>query len=119
MLLDEGAHSVQGPEFSSEAARGAGPLAQHFGELLPLVGSQSRLTATGMGFGIESVFGVLSGGVAPSADRTGRGLDVSRDLPNAPAGLQEGDGDATSNFELGRSAFGSHRPLIGTWGQSL
>ena len=110
VLLDEAGHPGPGPEFIS-AAMGASTLVQEFDEPLLLVEAQAGLTAARMGFGVEARVGELGCGVAPSADGTGGGLDVSGHVPNTPDGLQEGDGDATSNFELDSCAFRSHRPL--------
>jgi hypothetical protein len=50
-------------------------------------------------------------GIAPAPAGTGRGLDVAGHVTDAPAGLQEGDGDAAADFELERGPCGLMRPL--------
>ena len=66
-----------------------------------------------MGFGVEPRPGMLHHGIAPAPDGTGGGLDVSGHVTDAPAGLQQEDGDSASDFELDARAFGSHKTLIG------
>ena len=58
MLLNQGGHSGQEPEFISKAMI-MGVLAQQFGEPLQLFRAQSGLTAAGMGFRVKSMVGVL------------------------------------------------------------
>ena len=92
---------------------GANPLAPECDQVVALFETEFRLTATRMGFGIESRLSRPSHGIAPASDGTGEGLDVSGYPTDAPAGLQQGDSDATSHFELNGCAFGSHEALIG------
>ena len=87
MALDEGGDPRQGPEFVS-AAVGTSPLAQELEQVLSVFGMEFGLTAAGMGFGIESCLWGLSDGIAPSADRTGRGLGMSSYSAHAPAGFE-------------------------------
>jgi hypothetical protein len=104
--------AFEGPEFIAEALS-ASPLAQEADELLTLFQTEFWLTATRMRFGIEPRCSMLRHGITPPSDGTGGGLDVAGHVMDAPARLQQGDGDAASHFELDGCAFGSHETLIG------
>jgi hypothetical protein len=58
------------------------------------------LTATRMGLGIEASLRVLSSGSTPTSHGTGRGLDVSGHMTDAPAGVKQRDSDSASDFKL-------------------
>ena len=102
----------QRPEFIAEAM-GTSPLAQEGDEALALVETEFGLTPTGMELGVEPRLSMPRHGIAPAPDGTGGGLDVSGDLPDAPAGFQQCNGDSASDFELDSCALRSHETLIG------
>jgi hypothetical protein len=102
----------QGPEGIAEAM-GASALAQAVEKVLALIETECGLTASRRRFGVASRLRIPRHGRAPAPDGTGGSLDVSSHLTDAPASLQEGDGNAASNRELDACAFGSHATLIG------
>jgi hypothetical protein len=118
VAVNDRGDAPKGPEFIAEAL-GTRALAEEGDELLPLVGSEFGWTPAGRGFGLEACLGMLGNSIPPASHGTGRGLDVASDLTDAPAGLQQGDGDAAANFELDGCAFGSHETCIGIIGLGL
>jgi hypothetical protein len=111
-------NAPEGPEFIAEAL-GTRPLAEEGDELMPLVRSEFGLTPAGRGFGLEARLGVLGKGRTPAADGTGRRFNVSGDLADTPACLQQSNGDPTSDFKLGLCACRSHETRIGKMDRSL
>jgi hypothetical protein len=111
VVLNDPGYTPQGPEFIVKAM-GAGALAQKGHELFGLFLSEARL-ATRMPFGVEASLGVLIKRGAPATDGTGGCLYMACHLSDPPASLQQGYGNATSDFELELGAFGSHTTLIG------
>jgi hypothetical protein len=112
VAVNDRGDAPEGPECIAEAL-GAGALAQEFNKVVALFQTQFGLTTTGMRFGVSSCLRMLRHGIAPAPDGTGRGLDVSGYVTDAPASLQQGDSDAASDFELNSCAFGSHETRIG------
>jgi hypothetical protein len=116
--FDDKGNTHQGPEFVAEAV-GPGPLVQKREQVLRLCGVEFGLTAPRMGFGLEACLWGLDCRITPPAHRTGRSLDVAGHFSGAPAGFEERDGAAVSNFELDGSAWRSHKGHIGRMSLSL
>jgi hypothetical protein len=112
VVLHDAGDARQRPACSAKAM-GTGALAQEGEKVLALFQTECGLTAPGMGLGVEPCRRLPRHGIAPAPEGTGRGLDVSGHLTDAPAGLQEGDSDAASDFALDRCALRSHETRIG------
>ncbi len=91
---------------------GASALAQQIEELLTLLGGESRLP-TALALGVQATVAMVRDHITPPTDRRGRGVDMPRHLPDTPACLQQGDGDATADFELEFGTLRSHADRIG------
>jgi hypothetical protein len=111
MALHERSDAPQRPACMAKAM-GAGPLAEEIEQLGALLEREFGATAQ-MPLGGEASLPVFIHDISPTTDGTRRCLQLACHLAEAPAGIQQGHSNATTNPPLKFDTFGSHVDLIG------
>jgi hypothetical protein len=116
-LVPQGRDPCEGPSLVRIAIR-TWALAEQGEQVVPLCQSELGDTAR-VALRVQPCLTIVVPGITPAADRAGRHVHRAGHVAYAPAFLEEGHGDSTTDCQLLFGACGSHMTLSGITHQFL